>query len=242
MICPKCGQDKDFDGKQCVDCTHAEGSRITHYRQHQSDWIAEAKEQDIRTWLQQPGETQWEYTVWTAFRDAYPGKRATYSDIANQLGCSYSAVQSIAQRWTFPVRMQLWVAECDRITMLQRKEEILNMNKSHVDMASKLRLKLDVAIDAIDPLNLKPSELASLLKLSAELERKGRIDTEHQEELRNNLLVDTSNPDLKKAQTKQGDLGEVLQILMKAGAIVGIKETREVVVKDGTEQAYVRDI
>lgn len=239
--CPKCGQDKPahhIDKHMCVDCSHAESNRITYYRQHQGDWIAEAKEQGIAPWLQQPGETQWEYTVWTAYRDSYPGKKPTFSAVAQQLGTTYNVVKKIAQRWTFPARMQLWMAECDRITMLQRKDEILSMNKSHIDMATKLRQKLETAIDGIDPAILKPAEIASLAKLASELERKARVDTEAQEAMRTNLLVDNSNPELKKAQTKQGDLTEVLQILLKAGALpggtaIGVRETttREVIAK-----------
>lgn len=236
--CPKCGQEKQqhpTDRHLCVDCSRAESSRVTYYRQHQGDWIAEAKEQGIEPWLMQPGETAWEYTVWSAYRDSYPGKKPTYNQVAEQLNTSYNVVRKISQRWSFPARMQLWMSEVDRITMLQRKEEILGMNKEHIDMATKLRDKLSVAINAIDPATLKPGDIASLMKLSTELERKARLDTEAQEELRNNLLVDTNNPELKKAQTKQGDLGEVLQILVKAGALVGIRETREVVVKTDEE-------
>ena len=236
--CPKCGQNKPshhIDKHLCIDCSHAENNRITYYRQHQGDWIAEAKEQGIAPWLMQPGETQWEYSVWSAYRDSYPGKKPTYNQVAEQLNTSYNVVRKISQRWSFPARMQLWMSEVDRITMLQRKEEILGMNKEHIDMATKLRDKLSTAINAIDPATLKPSDIASLMKLSTELERKARLDTEAQEELRNNLLVDTSNPELKKAQTKQGDLSEVLQILVKAGALVGIRETREVVVKTDEE-------
>ena len=239
--CPKCGQEKEAhhsDKHLCVDCVNAENTRLTFYRQHQGDWIAEAKEHGIAPWLQQPGETQWEYTVWTAYRDSYPGKKPTFNDVALQLGTTYNVVRKIAQRWTFPARMQLWMAECDRITMLQRKEEILGMNKAHIDMATKLREKLQTAIDVIDPLALKPAEIASLAKLASEMERKARVDTEAQDELRRGLLVDNANPELKKAQTKQGDLSEVLQILLKAGALksvtaIGVKETtiREVVAK-----------
>ncbi len=250
--CPKCGQDKPahhIDTHMCVDCSHAESNRLTYYRQHQGDWIAEAKEQGLAPWLQQPGETQWEYTVWCAYRDSYPGKKPTYSSVAQQLGTTYNVVKGIAQRWTFPARMQLWMTEVDRITMLQRKEEILGMNKAHISMASKLREKLETAINAIDPLALKPAEIASLAKLSSEMERKARLDTEAQEELRRELIVDNANPELKKAQIKQGDLGEVLQILLKAGALksvtaIGVKETttREIVAKDdsGSEATLIQ--
>jgi hypothetical protein len=238
--CVKCGQMKPphkTDRHLCVECSRAESVRATYYRQHQGDWIAEAKEQGILPWLQQPGETQWEYSVWLAYRDSYPGKKPSISSVAEKLMTSYSAVKQIAQRWTFPVRLQLWIAECDRVTLEQRRREILDMNKSHIDMAAKLRAKLDAAIDAINPLALKPNELSNLMKMSAELERKARIDSIAQEEIRRELVVDNDNPDLKKVQTKQGDLPEILQILLKTGALgsittIGIKETKEVVVHD----------
>lgn len=246
ITCSKCGQLKPAhhaNPHMCVDCTHAENNRLTYYRQHQGDWIAEAKAQGLEPWLQQPGETQWEYTVWTAYRDSYPGRRPTYAAVAKQLNTSYSVVNKISQRWSFPARMQLWMIECDRITMLQRRDEILNMNKEHVDMAARLRSKMSAAIDGIIPEALKPSEIASLMRISADLERKARVDTLAQEELRRDLVVDVGNPELKKKQTNQGDLKEVLDILMKAGALgsittIGVKETttttREVIARDDT--------
>lgn len=240
--CPRCGRHGATDNQNphiCVDCAKTENVRYTNIRQHQGDWVAEARAQGLAPWLQQPGESQWEYTVWCVYRDAYPGKKPTYAMVAEQLDTTYNVVQKMAQRWTFPIRMQLWMAECDRITMVQRKDEILGMNKDHIDMATKLRQKLGIAIDAIDPLMLKPAEVASLAKLASEMERKARIDTETQETARRELLVDNLNPELKKTQTKQGDLADVLQILMQTGALknikaVGIKETttREIVAVD----------
>lgn len=244
MICSKCGQDKEAhhqDKHMCVDCSHAEGNRVTYYRQHQGDWIAEAKEQGLCPWLQQPGETQWEYTVWVAFRDSYPGGKPTYSAVAEKLNTSYDVVRKIAQRWSFPLRMQLWVAECDRITMIQRKDEILNMNKEHIDMATTLRDKLNIAIGQLDPAMLKPSEIVAMAKLYSDLERKARIDAEAQDAIRRELLVDTAGGSVKKQQTNQGDLGEVLEILMKAGALpnaIGVRETtttKELVVRRESE-------
>ena len=242
--CPRCGQEKEAHHKDthiCVDCANAENVRLTYYRQHQENWLEEAKEQGIKPWLQQPGETQWEYTIWCAYRDSYPGKKPTYSDIAKQLNTTYNVIQKVAQRWNFPVRMQLWIAECDRITMLQRKEEILNMNKEHIEMAAKLRQKLKDAIETINPESLKPSEIASLAKLAADMERKARIDAEAQEEIKNSIIkqdfVGQQSPELK--QPKQNNVQQVLQILLQTGAVknvsaIGIKETttREIVAKD----------
>lgn len=237
MICTRCGQDKPphhSDGHLCVDCSHAESNRITYYRQHQGDWLAEAREQGIQPWLQQPNETQWEYSVWVAYRDAYPGKKPSLADVAKQLGTSASAVSKVSQRWTFPARLQLWIAECDRITMLQRKEEILSMNKDHIDMSARLRAKLSTAIDQIEPALLKPGEIASLFKVAAELERKARTDTEAQEAIQRTLVVDTANPELKKQQTKPSDLAEVVQILAKAGVLGTITSVKETVTREIT--------
>lgn len=233
ITCPKCGQFKEAhhtDKHLCVDCVKAINNRVSYQRQHR-DWIAEAHEQGLDTWLQQPGETQWEYTVWVAYRDSYPGKKPSYSGVAKQLETTYDSVRKIAMRWDFQARMQMWIAECDRVTMSQRRAEILEMNKEHVDMASTLREKLKTAIGKIDPLTLKPGEIASLAKLSTDMERKARIDTIAQEELQRSLVAGTENPDLKKAQTKQGDLSEIVGILLKAGALgeitqIGIRETK----------------
>lgn len=232
--CPRCGQFKPahhIDKHLCIDCVKAENTRVTYYRQHQDDWIANAKENGIDLWSQQPGETQWEFTVWTAYRDSYPGKKPTYGDVARQLNTTYASVKKIAQRWSFQLRMQAWMKYCDDITLQQRRQEILDMNKEHVDMAAKLRSKLSAAIDMIDPTTLKPSEIASLAKLSADMERKARVDTIAQEELIRDSMTDTENPELKKSLTKQADLSEVVGILLKAGALgditqIGVRQTK----------------
>lgn len=239
--CPRCSQEKPADSRDrhlCVDCARAETNRYSHLRMNQGDWLEVAKDSGIDPWLQQPGETQWEYTVWVAYRDSYPGKKPSYRDVAEQLGTTMGVVHKIAQRWSFQMRMQLWMAECDRITMEQRHAEILNMNAEHISMAQRLRNKLSMAIDAINVDTLKPSEIASLMRTAAELEQKARVDTLSREDLRRDLLRDTENPNLKRSPTKQADLGEVAQILLNAGVFgdmtqVGIRETttREIVAK-----------
>lgn len=244
VVCVRCGQEKPADSRDkhlCTDCVKAENSRYTYLRQHQDDWLAAAADAGLDPWLQQPGETQWEYTVWLKYRDSYPGKKPSYSSVAEELHTTYNVVKKIAQRWSFPTRMQLWISECDRITLSQRRTEILNMNAEHIGMAQKLRDKLSVAIDQIEPAMLKPSDIVSLAKLSAELERKARVDDLTQDEYLRDLSRDTENPELKKSPTKQNDLAEVVGILMNAGALgnitqIGVRETttttREVVAKD----------
>lgn len=226
MYCPKCGRDNvephQTDKHLCVDCVKAENNRLTYYRQHQDDWLAVAKESGLDAWTQQPGETQWEFTVWTAFRDSYPGKRPNYGDVAKQLNTTYNVVKKIAQRWSFPVRMQLWMRHVDELTLAKRKQEALDMNAVHINLASKLNAKIEEAINNLDTMSIKPSEIASLMKTAAELERKARLDVETQEEAQRGMFVDTDMKSNKK-QATQADLTEVAQILASAGALPGFK-------------------
>lgn len=222
MHCPRCGRDDvtphPTDSHLCVDCVHAENNRLTYYRQHQDDWLSVAKEAGIDPWVQQPGETQWEYTVWCRYRDSYPGKRPSYGDVAKELDTTYNVVNKIAQRWSFPTRMQLWMRFVDVTTMAQRKEQMLAMNKTHIDLANKLNDKLKLAIEVMDPAAMKPAEISSLFKVAADLERKARIDTEAQEAMQRDLFVDPEQKKQKKT-VKQDDLSEIAQILMNAGVL-----------------------
>lgn len=237
--CPRCGFLKEahaYSTHICVDCAKAENNRVQFNRLHHGDWMAAAAEAGIDVWVQQPGETQWEYTIWTAYRDSYPGKKPSYMSVATQLDTSYSAVRAVAQRWAFPLRMQMWMKYCDEITLLQRRTEILDMNKSHIDMASKIRSKLDTAIDAVIPEMLKPNEIVALAKLAADMEKAARIDSIAQDEMVSALLSDTENPDLKKETTSQTDLSEVVAILMKSGAL---KDVSKIATRQTTEVALV---
>lgn len=249
--CPRCGQDKPADSRDrhiCVDCAKAENNRASYLRMHQSDWMEIAKDAGIDVWLQQPGETQLEYAIWSAYRDSYPGKKPTYAAVAEKIGTTKHYVGKVAQRWTFQARMQAWMTECDRITMEQRRAEILNMNADHISMAQRMRDKLSVAIDCIVPETLKPSEISSLMKIATDLERKARLDSIEVED--KYTFVDNENPNIKKSPTKQNDLGEVVQILLKAGALgsvtqIGVRETttREVVAMDDSgNEARIEEV
>ena len=241
-ICPKCSLESEQSSTtpgMCKVCEKAYNSRISHYRQNH-DWIAVAKENSIDLWLQQPNETQWEYSVWLAFRDSYPGKKPTYAAVAAQLDCTYDAVKSIAHRWSFQTRLQAWIKNCDEITLLQRRTEIVDMNKSHIDMSVAIREKLAKAITNIDPYCMKPGEIVALAKLSADMEKAARVDTIAQGELINELMVDNTNPELKKDNSiNKKDMQEVLNVLMGAGVLgnvsnIGVRKTTttEVVIGD----------
>lgn len=249
MHCPRCGRDNvephSTDRHLCVECVKAENNRVTYYRQNQDDWLTVAKESGLDPWTQQPGETQWEYTVWCSYRDSYPGKRPSYSDVAKRLDTTYSVVQHVAQRWSFPVRMQQWMRFVDQTTMAQRKEQMLAMNAAHIKLAQKVNEKLDAALDALVPEAMKPGEIASLMKTAAELERKARIDTEAQEELQRDLYVDPEQKKTKKTANAD-EMQDIISILAKAGVLGGMKvihtTTTEVAPVDNAIEVEARDV
>ena len=103
--CPKCGRSHVplhvKDGRLCVDCVKAYDTRIARLRNTNADWVAIAEENDLPLYLKQPQETQWEYTIWLAYRDSYPGKKPTYRYVAEQLNCSVGAVKKVGARGIF---------------------------------------------------------------------------------------------------------------------------------------------
>lgn len=237
ITCKQCGQQKPASRNTpgwCVDCEHAYNNRYSYLRAINDGWQDVAKDSGLEIWERQPQETQLEWTIWQAYRDSYPGAKPSYRTVAAQVGTTYDFVKKVARRWDFQVRMQAWISECDRLTIAQRRQEVLDMNKAHISMAAKLRAKLDLAIDLVDPATLKPSELNSLLKTVTELEKKAALDTVSQEEA---MLASATaalglndNPDLKISETKHDDLGAVLGILLQAGALgdithVGVRKT-----------------
>lgn len=236
--CKRCGQNKPANKTNrhlCDDCVKAENNRISHYRQHNYNWMDIAKEAELELWERQPAETDREWQIWLAYRDAYPGVKPSYRMVAEQLGTTINVVKKAGQRWSFPARLQAWAKHVDELTMKQRRSEIINMNKKHIQMAEDLNSKLQTAIANIDPYSLKPQEIQGLFRLSAEIERKARID--NPEEYKPKLADD--NPELKKSPTETKDIKEVLSILDQAGVFgnnknLGVRQTTttEVVVKE----------
>lgn len=233
ITCRQCGQQKPASTRTpgwCVDCEKAYNNRYSYMRTHNSDWVEIAKDNGIELYEHQPGETQLEWTIWQAYRDSYPGAKPSYKAVAEKVGSTYDFVKKTAARWSFNTRMQAWIAECDRVTMAQRRQEVLDMNADHIAMASKLRAKLNVAIDELRPEELKPGEINSLMKTMAELERRAQIDTMTVESQQSEGFVDADNPELRKSPTKHNDLSEVVSILLSAGALgditqIGVRQT-----------------
>lgn len=233
ITCRQCGQQKPASNRTpswCVDCEKAYNNRYSFMRRQNSDWMEVAKDNGIELYERQPGETQLEWTIWQAYRDSYPGAKPSYKAVAEKVCSTYDFVKKTAARWSFNTRMQAWITECDRMTMAQRRQEVLDMNADHIAMAGKLRNKLLVAIDGLRPEELKPGEINSLMKTMTELERKARVDTMAVESQLGEGFVDADNPELRKSPTKTNDLSEVVSILLSAGALgditqIGVRQT-----------------
>lgn len=253
ITCRQCGQLKPASKTTpgwCEDCEKAYNSRMSYRRSQNGDWMEVAKDSGLEIYERQPGETQLEWSIWLAYRDSYPGAKPTYKGVAEKVGSTFNYVRATAARWNFAIRMQAWIKACDDITYAQRRQEVLDMNRDHIDMAARLRAKLSTAIDRINPLELKPAEINALFKTAAELEKKARVDNISTEVQLRDSFVDNENPELKKSPTKQNDLSEVVQILLQAGALgdittIGVRktETTEVLVGDakGNTSSMIRE-
>ncbi|MNU34894.1 hypothetical protein D3C71_234810 [compost metagenome] len=240
IVCKGCGMETEphkSDPNRCDACVRAEGSRVTHLRQQNSSWIDVAKEAELELWERQPEETDREWQVWLAYRDAYPSVRPSFRLVAEQLDTTVNVVSKISSRWSFPVRLQAWANHCDELTRKKREEEIIKMNEQHTTMAAALNKKLAKAIEKIDPYDLSPKEIQGLMKVATDLERKARLD----QPIATPVVINDDNPDLKSATLPTENLAEVIGILGAAGVLsnFGIRQTKtttettEVVVKDG---------
>lgn len=231
ITCVRCGLEKEphkLHKDVCVDCIRLENNLVSYNRQQNEGWMDIAKEACIEVWERQPGETDLEWSVWLAYRDAYPGRKPSYRQVAEDLTLSVGSVQKIGARWDFSVRMQAWARFVDNLTLQKRQQEILSMNQKHVTMAMTLNEKLARAIERIDPEVLKPSELSSLMKIATDLERKARLDQVVVEQQASAAVgvVDPSDRNSTKDQTaKKEELQEVVDILMKAGVLGGVGST-----------------
>ena len=224
IMCKRCGQEGEphkTNAHLCETCVKAENNRISYYRAHNYNWLDVAKEAELEIWERQPGETDREYQVWLAYRDAYPGIKPSYRIVAEQLGTTLNVVKKVGQRWSFPARLQAWAKYCDSLTMAQRQKEIVDMNARHIRMANTISEKLEIAIDNINPMALKPKEIQGLFKMSVEIERKARLDDP---DLLKPVIVDDQ---VKAKPTKTEDLAEVVDILTKAGLLSGVRQITE---------------
>lgn len=244
ITCLHCGRDDVletlFQVGMCVDCYVKISNRNTELaRWGNQNWREAAEAAGVRLYEQLPNETPFEYRRFCVYRDLYPSTRPTVKEAARLLNEPYATVLGTSSRWHWHDRLQEWINECDRITLEQRRQEMLDMNKRHIELARIADSKVRAALESMDPRTMKPSEVNSLIKTMAQLERESRVDTIAQEELRSQITHGSDNPELKKSPTKVDEMGDVLNVLLQAGVLdsasIGLKTTS----KDGSVSELV---
>lgn len=235
--CHHCGRDDVMQSKysktMCVDCYTAYVNRNTVIKVlGDPNWKERAEQAGLNLWDQMPGESNRDYQIFQAYMGLYPAERPTLRRAAEAVGLAYPTVTAASRRGHFSERLDAWIHECDRLTMHQRRNEMIEMNIQHIKMAKKLRAKLNVALDMLQPEQIGPRDIVSLTKLAKDMEREARVDTIAQEEIQADLAKVSENKELQKKTTSQGDLGEVLSVLMKSGALgdvgaIGLRTTED---------------
>lgn len=234
--CIKCNQEKEPHAPGaavCVDCHKADVNRKALQKRKNEDWMVLAEESEIELFERQPEETDVEWSLWCAYRDMYPATKPNIRVACQDLDISYGHARRISSRWDYSVRIKAWAKHCDELVMKHRQDAIVDMNMKHINMAEKLRKKLDTAIDNLDPYAMDARDINSLMKTMAEVERKAYGDDTQPYAANVGL---TANKQVKDSTTKKEDLPEVLSILMSAGMLdskkIGIEQTTRVVVQE----------
>lgn len=247
FVCPKCGRsgvDKHPAERFCEDCVKAEKARLAKIHASNAGWQDVAVENGLDLWERQPGETNWEYLIWTTYMGLYPYRKPTYRMVADKLDTTISVVKHVGSRWDFTVRLQAYISHCDAVMRQARLEAMVNMNQAYIDAAATLRSKLTEAVAQVRPEQLaaKPSELVAIAKLADDMERRARIDTDSRIEALA-TMHGGGEAESKKQLTKKDDLADVVKILMESGALgsitqIGVRETttRETVLVDDNGQ------
>lgn len=246
IYCYHCGRDNVLESEtqkgMCVDCAEALAARKTSLANAEDvNWQERAAEAGLAIYERLPDEPLYDYEVVKCYLSLYPVERPTYKKVAEMLGISPSTVSIVAKRVHLEERFKAWVRDCDKEILAKRRQEMVDMNLQHIEMAAAMRDKMQAAIANLNPLDLSPNEIISMTKLARELEKDARLDAASQEELRSEVLTSSSTASPTQAGTRvvdKQDMSEVLSILLASGALkdktVGVRTTQEVVVKDDT--------
>lgn len=217
--CRICGTHVDrnaTDPGLCNACykKHAADTKLS--QKVNANWMEQSEALGLSVFERQPAETDLEWMIWQTYRGHYPMKLPTWTELAKECSCSVAAVTRAAQRWSFRARMQAWARYTDDANLEARAKAIKEMNERQVNMAKRLQDKLSKAIDSLEPMSLKPSEMVQLFKVASELER--RIVTATPEKVEGTVAAAAQK---QQQLTKPEDLSEVVAILSRSGVLPG---------------------
>ena len=234
--CQRCGSEnnpsRDNPGF-CVRCATEIKATTTTMAKKNGSWMEDAKALGLEIFERQPEETDTEWRIWEAYRNSYPMKLPTWTELAERVGCAVGTVVNASQKWGFKLRILEWSRHCDASSQQERIESVAELNKAQYDLAKGMLEKVSAAILAIEPQYLKPNEIVNMAKLATELQR--RAVESKPEKIEQPGIVDkvSASHDV----TAPNDLAEIAEILNKAGALdgrtFGVEKTTRIVVKGG---------
>lgn len=196
------------------------------------DWQALSRSLGLELYERQPEETNNEWLAWVTYRDYYPGKLPTMSELSKKLNMTVATLVKYSNKWNWKVRMIHWSRATDASIQSERAEAIKEMNRKQLRLTRALIDKVTEAVDYMDPAVMKPSEIAAVAKFATSLQKDIISYTPEQ--------IDQPGLDahaVKQSQvTKKEDLSSVAEILESVGLLgntqIGIKTTEVVIQKE----------
>lgn len=235
--CSRCGTPMlAGDGDMCTIC-RAETAQVSGLSaKTNTDWQDIAKELGLEVFEQQPEETPLEWQIWTAYRNHYPGKLPTFTELAKEANCAVATVVKAAHKWDYKLRILAWAKHTDADIQDERIQAIKEMNAKQLELARIGMDKLLIAVNNLDPLTMPSREITPMLKAVTELQR---TVTTYVPEKVQQTAVDPGTTKLGHV-TKKDDMAEILEILVATGAmdksILGIEQTTRVLVKGNDDE------
>ena len=235
--CAKCGT--EYNPSQdnptlCKKCDLQEKQTTQLFKKTNSSWMEDAKEYGLEIFERQPEETNTDWRIWEQYRNYYPMKLPTWSELAEAAGVSVGTVVKASQRWSYKVRIIDWARYCDAQIQEKRVQTVQEVNNAQGILAKTMLDKVTLAIRSLEPQFMKPNEIVNMAKLATEMQRK---TAEYKEEtIQQPGIIDKVSAG--QEITKVEDLNEIASILMNAGALgsgskVGIEKTTRIVVSGG---------
>lgn len=199
------------------------------------DWQTLSRSLGLELYERQPEESDNEWLAWITYREYYPGKLPTMSELAQKLHMTVATLLKYSQKWNWKVRMIHWARATDADSMSQRRDAIKEMNRQQLEITQTMMSKLVEAMDYLDPATMKPSEITNMMKFATGLQKE--INTYVDEKI-DQPALDANT--VKQAQlTKKEELSDVAQILASVGLLGNKQGTKTTVIiqedKDGTE-------
>lgn len=196
------------------------------------DWQSLSRSLGLELYERQPEESDNEWLAWMTYREYYPGKLPTMSELSRKVNIGVATLVRYSQKWSWKVRMMHWARATDASIQDERAEAIKEMNRKQLQLTSTMMDKLVEAVDYLDPAVMKPSEITNMMKFAAGLQKD--IISYTPEKIDQPAM--DANAVKQSQVTKREDLSSVAEILASVGLLnggkVGIKTTEVVIQKE----------